>query len=368
MINYYKLYYALERIYTSISSHLPGGYALPPLQTVIELTYRCNLKCDFCFQRRQMEQLHLRQSGAAKELSLEEIQKIVAQTPPWTLIIFTGGEPFVRSDILDILAYTSRRRRCHVVNNGTRITPEIARSLVELPLLSVGFSIDGDRAIHDRIRGVAGTFDRAVAAMREIRRYRQSTGRRWPLINLKTTITASNVHDLVRIAETARQTGADYCTYQIVNTSLLTSGLQLHDKMVPYFVPPAPIEEFDLGALRRQLKHLDQMRSDGNPVIRFSPDIPYDEIVAHYANTLDVRSYTCRAPWSGVNVSAHGDVFPCFNYRIGSLRESTLRALWNGSRYRAFRQTLGRKGLFAGCVGCCDLVYRGNGGSRIGNR
>jgi MoaA/NifB/PqqE/SkfB family radical SAM enzyme len=366
MLNLYALYHFAEHLYTGFSRHLPGGYALPPLQMVMELTYRCNLKCEMCFQRRQMEQLHLRPGGPAQELSLEEIQRIIAQTPPWSLIIFTGGEPFVRADILDILAYAAKKRRCHVVTNGALIAPEVARALVDLRVLSVGFSIDGDRATHDHIRGIPGTFDRTMAAIREVRQHRQNAGQRWPLINLKTTITKSNVHDLVHIVEVARQAGADYCTYQIVNTSLLISGLQLSDEMGPYFSHPDPIGEFDLETLQGQLQHLNQMHSNGAPVIRFLPNIPREEIVAHYENRLDVRCYACGTPWLGANVSPYGDVFPCFNYRIGSLRESTLRALWNGPRYRAFRQVLKRRGLFAGCVGCCDLVYRENGWLRNG--
>ena len=77
MLDLYTLYHFAERLYTGFSRHLPGGYALPPLQMVIELTYRCNLKCEMCFQRRQMEQLHLRPGGPAQELSLEEIQRAV---------------------------------------------------------------------------------------------------------------------------------------------------------------------------------------------------------------------------------------------------------------------------------------------------
>ena len=359
MLDLYALYRFAERSYTSVSKHLPGGYALPPLQMVIELTYRCNLQCEMCYQRRQMEQLHLRPGGPATELSAKEIQHIVAQTPPWGLIIFTGGEPFVRSDILDILAYAARKRRCHVVTNGTRITPEIVRTLVDLRILSVGFSVDGNQVVHDSIRGIAGSFERTMAAMRELRQCRQRKGQRLPLINLKTTITASNVSDLVRIVDIAKQAGADYCTYQIVNNSLLTSGMQLSEEMAPYSDPPAPIVDFPVDMLREQLEQLDRTSSDDAPSIRFSPGIVPDEIIAHYANKLDVRSYTCGAPWSGLNVSAYGDVFPCFNYRMGNLRESTLGAIWNGHRYRNFRQVLRRQGLFAGCVGCCDLVYRG---------
>lgn len=360
MIDLYSVYRLIERTYTGISRRLPGGYALPPLQTVIELTYRCNLRCDFCYQRHQMEQLHVGRGSQNKELSLEEIKGIIQQTPLWGLIIFSGGEPFVRSDIIEILTYATQKRRCHVVTNGTRITPEIAKALVELGVLSVGFSIDGDQALHDRVRGVEGTFERAISAIGEIRRYRERSGRRWPLINFKTTITESNVRDLGRIAEIARSVGADYHTFQIVNNSLFISGLQLSDEMEPFLDPPPPIGEFDIGVLGEQLHRLGQMRSDGAPAIRFLPSIPAREIIAHYEDSLDVRSYSCSTLWSGVNVSAYGDVFPCFNYRIGNVRDNTLWALWNGSRYRAFRRTLKQKGLFPGCVGCCDLVYRGS--------
>lgn len=359
MIDLYSVYRLIERTYTGISRRLPGGYALPPLQMVIELTYRCNLRCDFCYQRHQMEQLRVSRGSQNKELSLEEIKGIVRQTPLWSMIILTGGEPFVRSDILDIVAYITKKRRCHIVNNGTRITPDIAHALVEAGVLSVGFSIDGDALLHDRVRGVEGTFERAMSAISEIRKHRQRLNKRWPLVNFKTTITEDNVQNLGQVAEIARRVGADYHTFQIVNNSLFTSGMQLSDDMSPYVDPPAPFDGFDVDVLHKQLHMLRQMQSEGGPKIRFSPGIPIDQFVAHYANALDVSSYTCSAPWSGVNVSAYGDVFPCFNYRIGNLRDNTLRSLWNGPRYRAFRKSLKQKGLFPGCVGCCDLVYNG---------
>ena len=79
MLNLYVLYRLAERLYTGFSRHLPGGYALPPLQMVIELTYRCNLKCDFCFQRRQMEQMHVRPGGPTQELDLKTQESAIGR-------------------------------------------------------------------------------------------------------------------------------------------------------------------------------------------------------------------------------------------------------------------------------------------------
>jgi MoaA/NifB/PqqE/SkfB family radical SAM enzyme len=325
----------------------------------IEVTYRCNLKCEMCYERRQMEQLKV-SPDKQQELSLEEIKHIIDQTPLWCLIIFTGGEPFCRRDILDILDYATRHRRCHIVTNGALITPKIAQTLVEMKLLSIGISIDGDEAIHDQLRGIPGTYRRAINAMKLIREYRQQKGIRWPLINLKTLISSSNVHLLTRMVEIGRQAGADYCTYQMMNNSLLISGMKLGDSLQPYTIRTPRFEDFDLNMLRKQLSGLEVHQHATQPKARYLPAIPTSELVAHYSNELNLLDYTCSSPWSGVNISAYGEAFPCFNYRVGNLREETLQEVWNGKRYRTFRLRLRKEGLFDGCVGCCDLTYRGH--------
>lgn len=357
MIDYYKLYYALEHFYTNISRHLPGGYALPPLQVVFELTYRCNLKCDFCYQRRQVDQLGVRASDKARELAVDEIKGVIRHTPLWSLITFTGGETLLRKDALEIITYAAQKRRCHIVTNGTYITTEVAEVLVDSGLMSVGISVDGDKKLHDEIRGVPGTFERALHGMKEIQRFRVKKGRKWPLLNVKTTISHSNVAHLQRVVAIAEESQVDFCTFQMMNNSICLSGLTPNDDLSLYTARPDPIEDFDLAALKQELAALVQPRKK-KPIIRFIPDLSPDEYIMHYDNRINPKDYWCQTPWATLNISAYGDVFPCLNYYIGSLRTEGLAEVWNNARFQAFRRALRRNGLFPGCIGCCDLRAR----------
>jgi len=227
----YSTYQSLTKIYARVTKVLPGGFALPPLSIAIELTYRCNLKCEMCYQRKQIEN---RNDQLSEEMQLDSIKKIIDQTPPFCVVIFSGGEPFVRKDILDILSYTSKKRFCHVVSNGTFITTDVARSLVKSNLLSLGISIDGSPEIHDSIRGVPGSFDKSIAVIKRVKEIRDSVGKKRPLINMKTTVSQKNYSQLENIYELANENGADYCTFQILNNSMYLSALRLFDGFTHY--------------------------------------------------------------------------------------------------------------------------------------
>lgn len=356
-MNYYKLYQALEHLYTGISRHVPGGYALPPLQVLFELTYRCNLKCQMCYQRRQVEQLGVRGGDKARELSADEIKRIIRRTPVWTLIVFTGGEPLVRKDALDVITYAARKRRCHIVTNGTFITADSAKALVDAGVMSVGISLDGDQEVHDAIRGIPGTFERTQQAMKNIHRFRVEKGHKWPLINVKTTISHSNVGHLQRIVAIAEEVQADFCTFQMMNNSINFGGLMTNDDLSPYAVRPEPIESFDLAALEQELDELIKPRPR-KPMVRFLPDLSPNEFVRHYDNRIKPRDYSCHTPWTTLNISAYGDVFPCLNYYIGNVQREGLAKVWNNARFRTFRRAIRRNGLFPNCIGCCDLTAR----------
>lgn len=247
----YRIYRMIERLYGRVPQRLPflRGWAFPPLQVVFELTYRCNLRCKFCYQRREENQLGI--EFGHDELTADEIGSIVAKTAPWTLIIFTGGEPFVRRDIMSILGGTARKRRCHVVSNGTCITPEIAQELVNMGLTSLGISIEGLEQVQDTIRG-SGTFAKATAAARSVIEFRKQRGKRSPLVNVKTTITAENVAHLTEIVGLTQQLGADYCSFQIMNTSTMISGMYLQNDLKPYGQQPQPIQNVPLDVLEQQ--------------------------------------------------------------------------------------------------------------------
>lgn len=350
----YSVYNSLKSIYAKSSRSLPLGYALPMMNLVFELTYRCNLNCRMCYQRNQENAPGYKPIREKEELSFHDIQNLIDQTPPYCIIVFSGGEPFCRKDIMEIMRYAAKKRRCHVVTNASLIKLEETHELIDLGLLSIGISVDGDAETHDAIRGIPGTFDRMARNIREIKAYRDSHEKKRPVINMKTVITGGNIDKLVNIYNFGKELGVDYCTFQLENTSLEISALHLNQNFSAYLLPPSPVQNIDRDLLEQNISILKNMKGD-KPVVRFIPDFSLLDIQTHYTNSLDIDNFTCHAPWIGMNISPYGDVFPCFNYEIGNAKKEPILSLWNNPRFRYFRQTLKGHGLFNGCAGCCDL-------------
>jgi MoaA/NifB/PqqE/SkfB family radical SAM enzyme len=219
-VNCYDLVTKLGRIYGSVPGWMPllNDYALPPLFLVLELTYRCNLACPYCYLRSAEHR-----SSSMQELSPAEIEHIIGQTPPWALILLSGGEIIVRDDLDQILQKIVRKRRCHIFTNGTLITARVVQQWIDLGLASVAVSVDGPEKIHDATRG-PGTFSSAMSAIQMIVAARRGQGRAFPLVNLKATITAGSAGHMAEIVHLAEETGADYCTLQVLNRTTRLSG------------------------------------------------------------------------------------------------------------------------------------------------
>ena len=140
---------------------------------VWNLTRTCNLKCVHCYT----------DSAAAtypNELSTEQAKAVLDDLAEFKVpaVLFSGGEPLVRPDLLELAAY-ARSKDLHVVlsTNGTLIDREAAQRLKDQQFAYVGISLDSATPeVHDSFRGVAGAFrtDHAQASGRASR-----WGRRW---------------------------------------------------------------------------------------------------------------------------------------------------------------------------------------------
>ncbi len=74
-------------------------------QLIFHVTFRCNARCRFCFNWREINQ------NKDKELSLEEIQKISENLPRFPWLLLSGGEPFLRSDLVDLIETFHRNNK-----------------------------------------------------------------------------------------------------------------------------------------------------------------------------------------------------------------------------------------------------------------
>jgi radical SAM protein with 4Fe4S-binding SPASM domain len=89
--------------------------------------------------------------------------------------------------------------------------------------------------------------------------------------------------------------------------------------------------------------------------VRFSlHGITLDEMKSYYQNRPTLERYFCKAPWSTMLLSPKGQVMPCYYTPVGSVREHSVRELWNGWAAREFRRQIQDKKFLPGCVGCCN--------------
>lgn len=174
---------------------------------VWNITQRCNLKCIHCYAAGKPD--------TSKELTTAQAKAVIDDLAAFgcPVVLFSGGEPFVREDVLELAAYASQQKmRVVFSTNGTLITPEIAREIKQIGASYVGISIDGSQRVHDAFRGVPGAFDRSVQAIRACREAGVKVG-------LRVTLTRDNVAELPAIFDLMREERIPrICLYHLVYT------------------------------------------------------------------------------------------------------------------------------------------------------
>ena len=132
-----------------------------------ECTLRCNLHCRHCGSDCRVE-------SALKDMPLKDflpvLDSIARETDPHKVMInVTGGEPLVRKDLEECgKAFYDRGFPWGIVTNGQLLTPERFLSLLQSGLRAVTVSIDGIGETHDWMRGVPGSYGKAIAAARMV--------------------------------------------------------------------------------------------------------------------------------------------------------------------------------------------------------
>ncbi len=155
---------------------------------VWNVTRRCNLKCVHCYT----DSCDAEFSG---ELTSGEGRALIDDLARFRIpaLLFSGGEPLIRKDLLDLARYAvSRGIRPVLSTNGTMINAPMAANLKNLGFIYVGISLDGIGETNDSFRGMEGAFSLAMRGFQNCRDVGQRVG-------LRLTLTRRNVSDLDRI-------------------------------------------------------------------------------------------------------------------------------------------------------------------------
>jgi Fe-coproporphyrin III synthase len=348
----------LSTLYYDLPRKVFLGRALPCRNVVFELTYRCNLSCQMCSIMNEIaSREHLTKET---ELDKTEILEIINQLPSGSNITFTGGEALLKKGIDEILERTGRIHKITIASNGV-LLQQHADLLVRAGVRALGVSLDGPPDVHERIRNQKGLFQKLQDGLQALIESKRMGRAFFPAININAVILKRNYRSLPEVVKIVKQLGLDSCTFQIFDPSLRRSGIAPDENLKEEESPLANVEEIETASLRTCLNEIIEEGRKQQVSVAFSPPLTVDEIISYYHQAFDLGSWRCHFPWQTTRVSPYGDVYPCLNYRIGNVREHSLRVLWNQEGYIRFRRTLAKKGIFSACIGCCKMFpLRGN--------
>lgn len=365
LLNLARCYDALSSLYTLAPYRLRPAFAFPPLHLFVELTYRCNLRCRMCQFLPLIERGGL-EGRRGEELTAGEIAGFVRSFPRTAVVTFTGGEPLLRRDLPGILDALAPRNKLHVITNGTLLDDPAAsflfgrrlRSVWGGGLFAIGVSVHGPAEVHDAIVGRKGAYALAAAGIGRIVRLRREARAPFPHVHFTCVITPENAARLAETYRAARDLGADYCNFTVVNSSDFGSRIPAVDFPGHESAPPGRVR-IDPALLREQLGAVVEESRRGGAQVRFSPfGITPGEIARYYDDRSDPAAYRCYTPWRMLGLSAYGEMSSCPFLTLGNIRERRPREVWNGPVQARFRERLRERGIFPACAGCCAATYR----------
>jgi radical SAM protein with 4Fe4S-binding SPASM domain len=306
-----------------------------PTRLVLDVTRRCNLRCTMCRSWR---------APAPSELDAREIAALLGALPRLVWLDVTGGEPFVRSDIGDVLAAAidspPSLRFFHFQTNGwltDRIVAHTERARARRDAIDfvVTVSLDGPPAVHDAIRGKRGAFARAIETAVALRSIAGVD------VHVGTTVMQENAQHLDELGELLARRGFPAVRWHL--NWLQTSA---------HFFDNADLRGRAAAAPERALAHA-RRRGAPRSLIE-AMELAY---LVNLAFVLrgEPSGVPCQALRSTLFVSPEGDVYPChvWDRPLGNLREHDIAELWRSEQVRRARAEVERLDC-GGCFSACE--------------
>lgn len=338
------------------------GHADPlPIGAVYEATMRCNLHCQFCY----VGDLLNIEGEWRQELPLDVLQRAFPDEAKLQVSL-TGGEIFMRKDILSVLDIFQRKGyTCgYLTTNGTILDDARAGALAELSssgfLRHISVSIDGPGELHDAARGVPGTFERTAEGLKRLQDAARRRGA--PLrVSINTTVAQESLEALDQMVDVAEDLGVDAIglnhlmfstpdevadTVELIgapDASAITTFVTSNPGVTPEHV------RTKVAALARKCRER-RIRFDFRPKV-----LP--QLMDSYYRPGAALEGRCFYPFLHARVSFSGKVFFCpfIRVEVGDLTQSSLQDIWNGPRYVELRRRLLNAGLFPVCRRCCKV-------------
>ena len=362
-----------------------------------EVTKGCNLRCIHC--RATATELSS-PTDLPTHTALGIIDQFADAANP--ILVLSGGEPLYRSDIFQLARYaTDRGLRVALATNGTLVTKDVARMIVDSGVRRVSISLDGaDAPTHDAFRGIPGAFNAAVQGLRNLKSLGMS-------VQINMTIARHNAHQLPDVLQLARNLGADAlhtfllvpvgCGVDIAAEQMVAPDE--YERMLNWFYDQSLVGGIELKAtcaphyfrVARQRRVADRQAAEKLARIAPAPQAPVPQAsapmpvansaigptdmtmpgstgiaihpygvgraVGHpggHPSDLNAMTKGCLAGTGVCFVSHEGEVYPCGYLPVlaGDLRKQTFADIWDNSTvFHELRDTNNLKGK----CGCCEF-------------
>jgi radical SAM protein with 4Fe4S-binding SPASM domain len=307
-----------------------------PVSVVWEITLACDLACSHCGSRagrRRRDELTTAEAldlvGQIAELGARDVGLI-------------GGEAYLRKDWLQIVAaIRAAGMRCDLQTGGRNLTEARVAAAKEAGLAGVGISLDGIGATHDKLRGVPGSYEAAVAALRRVAASGMAVG-------ANSQINAWTLPQLRDLMDVVIDAGAT--NWQLAITTAMGNAAD-HPEIL--LQPWQMLEVMPLLAeLAAEGKERGLFLQPASNVGYFGP---YESAIR---NVLDPEIYFhgCNAGDTVMGIEADGTIKSCPGlgsaYAGGNIRETRLREIWEKSEPMAFNRRRTVEDLWGFCRTC----------------
>jgi radical SAM protein with 4Fe4S-binding SPASM domain len=330
-----------------------------PYDIYIHLTNKCNLQCPYCYNKTDREtKIKLEKGGlVAPTMSTDEFKHLITRLVENGVrrILFTGGEPLLRPDAMQLVAFSRERSdervrdggtavNLEMLTNGTLIKPDVAEKMCQL-LNTVTISLDGHEAhLHEDQRGQR-TFEPTVRGVRTLVAKKKELGANRPRVCMVPALTAKNIIWMKEIFE--------YCLDDLKADMLAPIIFQAGDHQQVSLNQVPELKVF-LQEQTRTNQFLEERNARlGTP----PPKTPSPLIPRHH----------CGVGNHEISVDPGGFVYPCqslhFNEFIcGNVRETDIKEIYDESP--VMKRMRGTTVETLSVCSHCDFKYLCNGGCR----
>ncbi|MEW6602844.1 MAG: radical SAM protein, partial [Nitrospirota bacterium] len=280
-----------------------------PKEICIILTYRCNAKCNMC------DVWHY-PTNAKEEITIKDLEKLPSGL---RFINITGGEPFIRTDIEDVISTIRPKTARIVISNNGFFTEKIVGLCEKYPDLGIRISTEGLQKTNDEIRKIPNGFDRTLRTLLTLRRMGIKD------IGFGMTVQDMNCRDLLPLYELSDALGYEFATATLHNSHYFHKlDNRIGDK------------DMVCGEFEKLVEELLRSRSIKK---WFRAYFNYGLMNYIYGGR---RFLMCEMGTESCFIDPSGDVLACNGMDVkipmGNIRENSFDEIWNSEQANKVRE------------------------------